>query len=92
MQSVAYSLRGGALIREATLRPDATNGTPVSQRVLLEDVARIELGFERGDQRSDFWLGDAIVGRSVLPDLIEIQLTFENGTSLVLAGLTGGRT
>ena len=92
MQSVAYSLRGGALIREATLRPDATNGTPVSQRVLLEDVARIELGFERGDQRSDFWLGDAIVGRSVLPDLIEIQITFENGTSLVLAGLTGGRT
>ena len=50
LQSVAYSLRGGALSREATLRPDATNGTPVSQRVLLEDVARIELGFERADQ------------------------------------------
>ena len=92
LQSVAYSLRGGALIREATLRPDATNGTPVSERVLLENIARIELGFERGDQRSDFWLGEALVGRSVLPDLIEIEITFENGTSLVLAGLTGGRT
>lgn len=92
LQSVEYSLRGGALIREATLRPDATSGTPVSQRVLLEDVARIELGFVRGDQRSDFWLGDAIVGRSVLPDLIELNITFENGTSLVLASLTGGRT
>ena len=92
LQSVAYSLRGGALIREATLRPDATSGTPVSQRVLLENVARIELGFVRGDQRSDFWLGDAIVGRSVLPDLIELEITFENGTSLVLSSLTGGRT
>ncbi|MEM7458727.1 MAG: type II secretion system minor pseudopilin GspJ [Pseudomonadota bacterium] len=92
LQSVEYSLRGGALIREATLRPDATSGTPVSQRVLLENVARIELGFVRGDQRSDFWLGDAIVGRSVLPDLIELNITFENGTSLVLASLTGGRT
>lgn len=92
LQSVEYSLRGGAVIREATLRPDATSGTPVSKRVLLEDVARIELGFVRGDQRSDFWLGDAIVGRSVLPDLIELNITFENGTSLVLASLTGGRT
>lgn len=92
LQAVEYSLRNGALIREASLRPDATNGTPVSQRVLLEDVARIELGFVRGDQRSDFWLGDAILGRSVLPDLIEIEITFENGTSLILAALTGGRT
>ncbi|MEL7031424.1 MAG: GspJ family type II secretion system protein [Pseudomonadota bacterium] len=92
LQSVEYSLRSGALIREATLRPDATSGTPVSQRVLLEDIARIDLGFVRGDQRSDFWLGDAIIGRSVLPDLIEIEITFENGTSLVLSALTGGRT
>lgn len=91
LQSVEYSLRSGALIREATLRPDATSGTPVSQRVLLEDIARIDLGFVRGDQRSDFWLGDAIIGRSVLPDLIEIEITFENGTSLNLSSLTGGR-
>ncbi|MEM7328912.1 MAG: type II secretion system minor pseudopilin GspJ [Pseudomonadota bacterium] len=91
LQSVEYRLRNGALIREATLRPDATRGTPVSSRTLLEGVSRIELGFVRGDQRSDFWLGDAIVGRSILPDLIEIEITFENGTQLSLAALTGGR-
>lgn len=92
LQSVEYVLRNGALIRQASLRPDATRGTPVSSRVLLTDVQRVELGFVRGDQRSDFWLGDAIVGRSVLPDMIEIEITFENGTSLSLATLTGGRT
>lgn len=92
LQSVEYVLRSGALIRQASLRPDATQGTPVSSRVLLEGIERIELGFVRGDQRSDFWIGEAIIGRSVLPDLIEIEITFENGTSLVLASLTGGRT
>lgn len=91
LQSVEYSLRGGALIREATLRPDPTRGTPVSSRVLLEGIARIELGFIRGDQRSDFWLGEALIGRTVLPDLIEIEVFFEDGTSLALAALTGGR-
>ena len=90
-QSVEYSLRGGALIRQASLRPDATRGTPVSSRVLLDGVQRIELGFVRGNQRSDYWLGDAAAARSVLPDMIEIEIFFENGTSLSLASLTGGR-
>lgn len=92
LQSVEYVLRGGALIRQASLRPDATRGTPISSRVLLEGVQRIQLGFVRGNQRSDFWLGDAIAGTGILPDLIEIEITFENGTSLSLAALTGGRT
>jgi len=92
LQSVAYSLRGGALIREANLRPDATRGTPISSRVLLEGISRIELGFVRGDQRSDFWFGETLADRSVLPDLIEIILYFEDGTNLTLASLTGGRT
>ena len=91
LQSVEYRLRNGALIRESSLRPDPTRGTPVSSRVLLEGIARIELGFVRGDQRSDFWRGEVLADRSVLPDLIEIELFFENGTSLLLANLTGGR-
>ncbi len=92
LQSVEYALRQGKLVRLTSLRPDATRGTPVSSRVLLEDVQRIELGFVRGDQRSDFWLGDAIVGRTILPDMIEIDIIFENGTRLSLAALAGGRT
>ena len=92
LQSVEYFLRGGVLVREAALRPYATNGTPVSSRVLLEGISRIELGFVRGDQRSDFWIGDSQITSAVLPDLIEMELFFENGTSLSLAALTGGRS
>lgn len=92
LQSVEYVLQSGILIRRASLRPDATRGTPVSTRVLLEGIQRIDLGFVRGDQRSDVWLGDALVGRAILPDLIEVEIIFENGTSFSLAALTGGRT
>jgi len=90
-QSVEYVLRGGALIRQASLRPDATRGTPVSSRVLLDGIQRIELGFVRGDQRSDYWLGNSVSARNILPDMIEIEIFFENGTSLSLVSLTGGR-
>lgn len=91
-QAVAYSLRDGALIREASLRADATRSTPVASRILLTDVRTIELGFLRGDQRSDFWQGDAGQSLDILPDLIEVTVIFDNGTRLSLAALTGART
>ena len=91
LQTVQYVLRSGDLIREASLRPDATSGTPVSSRVLLNNVRTVELGFVRGDQRSDFWRGDAGHSLDILPDLIEVTIIFENGTSLSLTNLTGGR-
>ena len=81
----------GALIREVTLRPDATAGTPVATRVLLENVKSIDLEFVRGGQRSDFWQGDAVASLSVLPDLIEMNIAFENDVMLSIAALTGGR-
>lgn len=91
LQAVQYSLRDGDLIREASLRPDATAGTPVASRVLLSNVRTVELGFQRGDQMSDFWQGDTARLRDVLPDLIEVTILFEDGTQLTLAALTGGR-
>lgn len=91
LQSVQYVLRNGQLIREASLRPDATRGTPVASRILFEGVETVQLGFVRGDQRSDFWQGDALAATTILPDLIEIEIVFEDQRSLVLAGLTGGR-
>jgi len=92
LQSVAYVLRDGQLIREVTVRPDATRGTPVTSRVLLENVKSVELGFVRGGQRSDYWQGDGVATRSILPDLIEIDVVFEDNVSLMIATLTGGRT
>ncbi|NQY96128.1 MAG: type II secretion system minor pseudopilin GspJ [Henriciella sp.] len=91
LQSVAYALRDGDLIREASLRPDATSGTPVSSRVLLNNVRTVELGFQRGDQVSEFWNGDSELTRSLLPDLIKMTILFEDGTQLTLAALTGGQ-
>lgn len=90
-QAVRYYLRDGAIVREASLRPDATIGTPVSSKVLFENVETVELGFLRGGQRSDFWRGDAGQSLGNLPDLIELTFVFENGTRLTLAALCGGR-
>jgi general secretion pathway protein J len=92
LQAVQYSLRNGDLIREASLRLDATSGTPIASRVLLNNVRAVELGFQRGDQVSDFWRGDATQARGMLPDLIEMTIQFEDGTQLTLAALAGGRT
>lgn len=91
LQSVQYVLRNGDLVREASLRPDATAGTPLSSRVLLNDVRTVELGFQRGDQISDYWLSGTGQDVDVLPDLIEVTVIFENGSQLSLAALTGGR-
>lgn len=91
LQAVSYSLRDGELVREAALRPDATRGTPVSSRVLLNNVKGIELGFVRDGQRSDFWDGRSGRAQGVLPDLIEFNVTFEDETSLSMATLSGGR-
>nr|WP_070959624.1 type II secretion system minor pseudopilin GspJ [Hyphomonas sp. Mor2] len=91
LQAVEYILRDGDLVREATLRPDATTGTTVSSRVLLNNVRTVELSFQRGDQVSDYWEGGAGLLNDVLPDLIEVTILFEDETRLTLAALTGGR-
>lgn len=91
LQAVQYVLRDGNLVREVGLRPDATAGTPISSRVLLNHVRTVELEFLRGDQVSDFWRSGGETGIDVLPDLIEMTVRFENGTSLSLAALSGGR-
>jgi general secretion pathway protein J len=91
LQAVQYALRNGNLVREVRLRPDATAGTPISSRVLLNNVRTVELEFLRGDQSSDFWQSGGENGVDVLPDLIEVTVRFENGTSLSLAALSGGR-
>lgn len=92
LQSVQYVLRDGNLVREVALRPDATPGTPVSSRVLLQNVRTVELEFTRGDQSSDYWQSGSANGVDVLPDLIELTVRFENETSFTLAALSGGRT
>lgn len=92
LQAVQYSLREGALIRTVTIRPDASQGTPRSERVLLDGVETVDLGFIRGDQRSDFWQGNVLQNQNTLPDLIEVRIAFDDSTSLSIAALTGARS
>lgn len=91
LQLVRYRLQEGDLIREAVVRPDAVPSTPVSQRVLLRDITRIDMHFVRGGQASPDWIGDAGQDLSILPDLIEMEIVFEAGDSLKIAALTGAR-
>lgn len=91
LQRVQYRLDQGQVIRDAIVRPDATRATPVSSRVLFDQVAEIELAFWRGGTRSDYWDGDAGQPLHILPDLIELELRFENGEYLRLAAVSGGR-
>jgi hypothetical protein len=89
---VRYRLENNVLIREAVTRPDATNGTPMSERALLSDVSDVELSFYRGGERSEAWVGDAGQPLHLLPELIEMTIVFTDGPSLTIAALTGGRT
>ncbi len=91
LQAVQYVVRDGNLVREIGLRPDATAATPVSSRVLLNNVRTVELEFLRGDQSSEFWQSGGGARAGVLPDLIELTVLFDDGTSLTLAALCGGR-
>mgnify|MGYP001804186384 CR=1 FL=1 len=92
LQYVEYRLEDGALVRAVTVRPDASTGTPVAERVLFENVDRVELQFFRDSVMSRDWIGDAGQPLDVLPELIELDIVFEDERVLTIAALTGGRT
>ncbi len=91
LQTVRYILsEEGELIREATLRPDSTRSTPVARRVLLEHVTAVDLGFWRGGELSAYWEGTAKPPANVLPDLVEMRISFDDGRVMTVASLVGG--
>lgn len=91
LQAVTYRLSDGALVRTARLRPDATTGTPVSQRVLLNGISRIDAGFMRGGEWSSEWNVSRRTSAQILPDLIRLKIVFETGEAFTLTSLTGVR-
>ena len=91
LQHVEYRLENSTLIRTATVRPDAVAGTPHVERVLLEGVNRVDVRFLRGGEWSREWQGDAGQALHILPDLIELEIVFEDERELVISALTGGR-
>lgn len=92
LQAVSYRVEEGNLIRSATLRPDATNGTDRAEMILLNGVDAVRTRFRRGGDWSVEWIGDAGQSLSILPDLIEMQIVFENESSMTIVALTGARS
>lgn len=91
LQAVNYSLSAeGELVRTAWLRPDATASTPVAERVLLRDVADVDLAFWKGDQMSAYWEGTPEPPANEMPDIVEIRIRFDDGRVLTIASGVGG--
>lgn len=91
LQAVSYRLTDGQLVRAVWLRPDATSTTPVSNRVLLDNVVRVEMRFMRGGQSSREWNVSRRTTLDILPELIEMIIVFADGNTLTIAALTGAR-
>lgn len=92
LQLVRYRLEDRKLIRSVLVRPDEVNSTPVSERVLLEGVSDVEMRFQRGGQWSPDWIGDAGQPLFMLPDMVEVKISFRPGEQLTIAALTGARS
>lgn len=91
LQAVRYSLsEEGELVREAVLRPDPTVSTPTVRQVLLQGVEAVNIVFWRGDEMSLYWEAVAEPPDDVLPDLIEMIITFSDGRTLTIASLVAG--
>lgn len=91
LQAVRYDLsEDGDLIRTAWLRPDATASTPVAERVLLTGVSEVDIEFRRGSEVATYWEGTPLPPDNVLPDLIELQIRFEDERVLTIASRAGG--
>ena len=91
LQTVRYDLSDdGDLVRTAWLRPDATASTPVAERVLLDDVAEVDLAFWKGDQVSAYWEGTPEPPADDLPDLVEVRIRFDDGRMLTIVSRVGG--
>ena len=71
LQYVEYRLREGRLIRQARLRPDPTNQTPMQEQVLLEGVAALELRFLGSGHWLPTWRVASLSGR--LPEAVALE-------------------
>ena len=91
-QRVQYVLQDGQLVREASLRADAVVGTPISRRVLLNNVSGVELTVWRGGEASEVWSSSVGQPLYVLPDRVTFRIRFERGGELTIDALCGGRS
>ncbi len=71
LQYVEYRLHEGQLIRQARLRPDPTQQTPVQEQILLQGVTALELSFLGRGQWTPTWRVASLSGR--LPEAVALE-------------------
>ncbi len=85
--AVSYRIEDGALIRTAWLRPDATEDTPVRERVLIDGVQSAQIRFLSRGVWSEFWAAGS--RGALLPDAVELVLEIEGAGPVRQMFLTG---
>lgn len=71
-QAVDYALVGDRLIRRSWARLDADQGTPVTERVLLDGVRDLQMRFFRQGRWSRIWTASA-GPRPLYPEIVEVR-------------------
>ena len=91
LQSVSYRLTDdGDLIRQASLRPDPVESTPVVEQVLFRKVAGVDFSFWRDGEISTYWEAVPVPPDDLLPERIEMTIRFDDERTLTVASMIGG--
>ncbi|MEO0882950.1 MAG: type II secretion system protein GspJ [Pseudomonadota bacterium] len=88
---VEYLFDDGKLIRRAVERPDRARRTPQTDTELLSDLIDMDIRFFAGGQPAEVWQAGLGGGQVIMPDAVELVLTFRNGEVLTQRFLVGGR-
>lgn len=90
LMRVEYHREEGTLIRRAYAAPDPATRTVLVERVLFEDFEDLFIQYHAAGGWSNEWVTPADREAPLLPDLIEITVTFEDGHILSQKMLAGG--
>ena len=88
--AVDYRYSNGELVRRIYQSPDRTRRTPVSETVLVDNLAGLEVAFTAGGVTSQEWELVLEAETPILPDAVTIVLEFETGETLSQNFLVGG--
>jgi len=92
LQAIEYAIIDDALVRRVFENPHRARSTTHFETVLIAGVERLDIAFELADQTSAVW-GDAVPDSlELMPDTVNIVLTFETGEQLAQSFLVGGRS
>lgn len=90
LMRIEYRREEGKLIRRAYTAPDPATRTLMVERVLFDDLTDLRLRYHADGSWSNEWVTPADREAPLLPDLIEMTVTFQDGRTLGQKMLAGG--